>query len=208
MPSKRVLLVEGPDDEHVVKALCGRRSVGVLDGIYPLGGKDALLEALPVRIKESDIQSLGVMIDADSDLRSRWQAVRDRLLQAGYSHVPASPAADGTVLNPPANTLLPRVGIWVMPDNNAAGILEDFLQFLVPAQSALFRHVDQSVATIPEDEVRFSPLDRPKALIHTWLSWQDEPGKPLGQAITARYLDAEVPEADSFVAWLKRLFFA
>src|SRR5436190_24268592 len=29
-----------------------------------------------------------------------------------------------------------------------------------------------------------------KALIHTWLAWQEKPGRPLGLAITARYFDA------------------
>lgn len=204
---RRVLLVEGPDDEHVVKALCGRRSVGMLDQIAALGGKDALLEALPVRAKESDIHSLGVVIDADTDLAERWQAVRERFSRAGYEAFPGTPAAEGTVVEPPAGTLLPRVGVWLMPDNRTSGILEDFLACLVPAESRLFAHVTESVATIPAGERLFTELAQPQALIHTWLAWQKEPGKALGQSITARYLDANVPEADRFVDWLKRLFF-
>ncbi len=105
------------------------------------------------------------------------------------------------------NKLLPRVGVWVMPDNQTEGILEDFLRFLVPENSALFGHVESSVAEIPEGEVRFRPPDTPKAIIHTWLAWQREPGKPLGAAITARYLDPNVAKVDLLVAWLNRLFF-
>ena len=51
------------------------------------------------------------------------------------------------------------------------------------------------------------PLDEPKAVIHTWLAWQEEPGRPFGTAIKARFLDPSVPEVDVLTAWLKRLFF-
>jgi hypothetical protein len=54
--------------------------------------------------------------------------------------------------------------------------------------------VQSSVAAIPEAERRFGPLAEPKAIIHTWLAWQKEPGKPLGTAITARFLDPNVAE--------------
>jgi len=63
------------------------------------------------------------------------------------------------------------------------------------------------VAAIPADERRFSQLAQPKALIHTWLAWQEEPGKPLGTAITARYLDPDVAQVDVLVSWLNRLYF-
>jgi hypothetical protein len=71
----------------------------------------------------------------------------------------------------------------------------------------LFKHAKFSVTAIPEGERRFNAATEPKAIIHTWLAWQEEPGKPLGTAITARYLDPEVSEVDVLVSWLKRLFF-
>ncbi len=94
-----------------------------------------------------------------------------------------------------------------MPDNRSTGILEDFLALLVPAGSQLFEHVNKSVDGIPEPERRFKELDKPKALIHTWLAWQEEPGKPFGTAITAKFLDATMPQADLLVKWLRDLFF-
>jgi len=77
----------------------------------------------------------------------------------------------------------------------------------VPQGSRLFDHVESSVATIPEEERRFSEIAQPKAIIHTWLAWQSEPGKPLGTAITARFLDANVAQVDVLVDWLRKLFF-
>ena len=208
MAVKRTLLVEGPDDEHVLKHLCGNRGVPHLDDVKSHGGVEQLLDSFPVRLKASeDGDIVGVVIDADTDLASRWQALRDRLIRVGYEGVPESPAPDGTILDSPPGVLLPRVGIWIMPDNQTKGILEDFLRFLVPAGSRLFDHVGSSVATIPEGEVRFGQLAEPKAIIHTWLAWQEEPGKPLGTAITARFLDAGVAQVDVLVSWLNRLFF-
>jgi hypothetical protein len=207
MAGRNILLVEGKDDEHVLKHVCGTRDVQELDEIKEQGSVEKLLENFPVRLKESDVEALGVVIDADTDLAARWDSLRNRLILVEYENVPEDPAPDGTILDPPAGTLLPRVGIWIMPDNQSEGILENFLRFLVPAGSALFEHVESSVAAIPEGERRFTELAKPKAIIHTWLAWQEEPGKPLGTAITARYLDSGVAQVDDLVSWLNRLFF-
>jgi hypothetical protein len=208
MPDSKILLVEGPDDEHVLKHICGNRGIAHLDEVKPHGSVDTLLESIPVRLKASDDGDIvGVVIDADTDAGARWQSLRDRLIKVGYQDVPTDPTPDGTILDPPAQTPLPRVGIWIMPDNRTNGILEDFLRFLVPQGGVLFNHVQSSVTTIPEAARRFSPLAEPKAIIHTWLAWQEEPGKPLGTAITARFLDPSVPQVDVLVSWLKRLFF-
>jgi hypothetical protein len=208
MALKKILLVEGVDDEHVLKHVCGNRGVPPLDEVKNHGGVDRLLDSFPVRLKASgDGAIVGVVIDADTDVASRWRSLRDRLVGLGYEGVPDNPAPDGTIIDPPDKKLLPRVGIWLMPDNQSKGILEDFLRFLVPEGARLFEHVKSSVAAIPEGERRFSQLAEPKAVIHTWLAWQEEPGKPLGTAITARYLDPDVAQVDVLVSWLNRLFF-
>lgn len=97
---QRWLLVEGIDDEHVLKHLCGQRGVGKLDEIKPQGSVEQLLENFPVRLKESEIEILGVVLDADTDLEGRWDALKHRLKQAGYGGVPDHPAANGTILDP------------------------------------------------------------------------------------------------------------
>lgn len=209
MAIKRILLVEGPDDEHVLKHICGNRGILRLDEVKSLGGVETLLDSVPVRLKASeDGDIVGVVIDADTELGVRWQSLRDHLIRLGYAPVPENPVPDGTIIDPPVDLLLPRVGIWIMPDNQANGILEDFLRFLVPDGSKLFEHVVASVAGIPAEERRFSQLAESKALIHTWLAWQEEPGKPLGTAITARYLDPNIAQVDILVSWLQRLFFS
>lgn len=205
MGSRKILLVEGNDDEHVLKSICGRHKIPPLDEVKPHGSVEQLLESIPVRLKASEEGDVvGVVIDADTNVNSRWSSIRDRIRDAGYENVSGNPNPDGTILAPPDGTLLPRLGIWIMPDNSASGILEDFLRFLVPRPNRLFDHVRQSVTEIPEK--RFRDQDTPKAVIHTWLAWQREPGKPYGTAITAGFLDPNVSEAKVFASWLQRLF--
>lgn len=200
-------MVEGPDDEHVVKNVCGAHGLGRIDEVRPYGGKDSLLEGIEVRLKESEVEAVGILLDADADLSARWQSVRDRLIAAGFGSIPAAPPPEGLILEPPAGTLLPRVGVWLMPNNELPGILEDFLALLVPSGDALFERIKSCVEGIPKELVRFSVERKPKALIHAWLAVQEEPGRPLGQAVTARYLNSELPAAHAFVEWLRRLFF-
>ena len=207
MAGKKILLVEGVDDENVMKHVCGTRAVGKLDAIKGQGSVDKLLENFSVRLKESDIETLGVVIDADTDVAARWDGLKDRLSKAGYSNIPTVPVIEGTILEPPVGTLLPRFGVWIMPDNQSKGILEDFLRFLVPTTGeTLFNYASSCVDNIPAGEQRFKALYKTKALMHTWLAWQEEPGKPFGTAITARYLDSSLPQADILASWLKKLF--
>ena len=208
MAGWKILLVEGTDDEHVLKHICGNRGVAHLDEVKPHGSVDTLLESIPVRLKASeDGDIVGVVIDADTNVDGAGTRCEIDLSTWDTKMFRQTPAPDGTILDPPAGTLLPRVGIWIMPDNRTSGILEDFLRFLVPQEGHLFKHVQSSVATIPEGERRFSAVTEPKAIIHTWLAWQKEPGKPLGTAITARFLDPNVAQVDVLVSWLNRLFF-
>ena len=205
MASRKVLLVEGVDDEHVMKHICTNRGIPHLDEVKQHGNDKELLKAIPVRIKlseEGDV--VGIVIDADTDPSARWQSVRDRLVEVGYPYVPVTPDPNGTILNPPDGSFLPRAGVWIMPDNKTPGILEDFLDFLIPQSDALRAHARCSVDSLPEQ--RFKNKHRPKALIHTWLAWQKKPGKPYGTAITARFLDPDLPQADVLASWLERLF--
>ena len=37
MPGRKILLVEGKDDEHVLKHICGNRGIPELDSVEPIG---------------------------------------------------------------------------------------------------------------------------------------------------------------------------
>ena len=207
MANRNILLVEGPDDEHAIGQLCRRRGIRDFDEIRPHGGKDKLLKVISTNLalaEEGD--TFGIIIDADSDLASSWQSIRDRIVKSGYQGVLAEPGPEGTIIPGSDEHRLPRLGIWLMPDNQTRGILEDFLQFLVPQEHRdLLEYANNCVANLPMR--LFNDNDTTKAVMHTWLAWQSDPGKPYGTAINAKFLDPTVPEADVLVAWLKRLFF-
>ena len=206
--ARKIMLVEGTDDEHVIKHICGSYRISHLDEVSPQGGAAELIESIPNQLRDlhDNGDALGIVIDADDSPSARWQSLRDIFAQAGYPNVPRQPDQNGTILESPSGTVLPRAGVWIMPDNRTPGILEDFLRFLVPdRQSALFAHAERSVATVPER--LFTENDTPKAVIHTWLAWQEEPGKPYGTAIAAQFMDSQLPEAQLLASWIERLFY-
>jgi hypothetical protein len=212
MAATDVLLVEGPDDvyffahllEHHGIVLSERHrdepgKVKIVDG----GGYENLRSSIPVRLKGSDLRRLGIVVDADTDFAARWQSLRDVLSAVGYTSVPTAPLLDGTVIISPDR---PVVGVWLMPDNVRPGMLEDFARLLVPAGDPLLQRVDPCLQAIPASERRWSAIHHAKAEIHTWLAWQDEPGRPIGQAIAKKYLDADAPPARQIIDWVRRLF--
>ena len=109
------LLVEGKNDQHVIWALCEMHQIPeTFDVIVPgEGGLEAVLADIPARIDESGLQSLGVIVDADEVIETRWSRIRNRLREIGYN-VPIQPVQDGFIATLPDR---PRVGVWVMPDN-------------------------------------------------------------------------------------------
>ena len=93
-----------------------------------------------------------------------------------------------------------------MPDNHVPGMLENFLTFLVSDQDKLLPLVDQFLNGIPAEIRRCPEIRRPKSRIHSWLALQEHPGKPLGQAVTAKYLDAHTPIVKPFLDWITKMF--
>ncbi len=203
MAKARVLLVEGNDDKHAVLALITYHQFP--DEVFEIivnDGIDPLLKNLPTRLKEGGREVLGILVDADTDLQARWQSLHGILTQAGYS-LPQIPASGGTILREADK---PNIGIWLMPDNQLPGMLEDFAARLISPADPLWARAQSAVDEIPEAERRF-PVERTaKAKLHTWLAWQAEPGKPIGLAITTKYLDPNANQAQQFINWLQALF--
>ena len=132
-----------------------------------------MLDQIPIRLKESDIERLGIVLDADEDAESRWIQLRERLRQAGFNGAPDQPATNETVIdfrNEFGNLL--RLGVWIMPDNQLPGMLENFLGFLVPDGDAMLPHVDRFLEGIPQADRLFSDSAAPKARIHAYLAVQ------------------------------------
>ena len=214
MPERRVLLVEGKDDEHIVKHLC--KAHGIDPSLFEIhqpegaaeysdAGVERLLEQVPVRLN-SGVDRLAVILDADEDAGHRWNQLRDRLRDREFQGMPESPSGEGSVVEFDLETRSVRFGVWIMPNNSLPGMIEDFLVWLVPRQDRMLPHVDRFLDGIPIADRLFSPARLAKARIHTFLAVQETPGKPLGLAITFHYLDAKREDAVMpFLNWLRRV---
>ena len=199
----RMLLVEGQDDRHVIWALLKAHNVSETFKVEIAGGIEPLLESIPVRLKASNLEQFGVVLDADENIQARWEQLRSRLIDGGCEEVPEVPTQLGSVIQMKDGL---RVGAWLMPDNTLPGTLESFLAFLVPESDKLLPPVDRFLDGIPLED-RLCPNARlPKARIHAWLAIQEHPGKPMGQAITAKYIDTHRSVVAPFIDWIKAMF--
>lgn len=201
--AKGVIRVEGPDDKAVLVAMLQYLGVGGKIEVKDSGGINGLLAAVPVELKGSELGQLGIVVDADTDIGARWDALKSVLAKAGYAAVPALPEHGGTIIQEGER---PKVGIWIMPDNTSVGAVEDFVSALVPSGDTLWPLAATTVSHVITVERRFIPSYQPKAIMHTWLAWQAEPGRPMGQAITKRFLDPSLPNATTLCTWLRTLF--
>ena len=210
MPRPR-LHVEGQDDMHVVLHLLIRHGIdwnaAGVPAVEPHGGDAGVLGDMEATIDETvrftSGHSVGFVLDADSPIANRWAQVHDRLDRVGIE-APDYPPPGGFIGE--SERWKSRVGVWLMPDNVQDGKLEDFLQTLIREGDALIGHAQSATDRAKELGAEFTEPDRDKAVVHAWLAWQKEPGRPYGMAITARFFGHDSPEALAFVGWFKRLY--
>ena len=209
-----ILRVEGKDDGHVIRNLLKRHNIDQThveikwdeDTDENTGGRDKLLAGMRTAVRTSVDQSVGFVLDADGKPEDRWNAVRDRLEDVGLA-LPLKIPVGGFVGY--SVSFRARVGVWLMPDNRRSGALEEFLSDLVNNEdAALIQLAETSTTSAKERGATFPESKRLKAILHTWLAWQQRPGVPYGLAITARYFSHNSPAALAFVEWFSHVFAA
>lgn len=201
LPKSRVLLVEGQDDEHVVRHLLMRRQFTLDFDIENRKGVDPLLDSIGAELRAPGRQALGILVDADTDLPSRWDAVRTRL-SAESIELPGRPAAGGTTVTAAGK---PRVGVWLMPDNTSSGELEDFVVQMVPAGDPVWPMAQRYIDAIPEHHRKFSQQKTQRARLYAWLAAREDPRR-MGSAIGAHDLEVDGVLCRTFITWLQVLF--
>ena len=73
---KQKLLVEGNDDQHIVWALCQKYELPHNFDVIDATGITELIKQVPVRFKQADIETIGIIVDADTDIKSRWTSLK------------------------------------------------------------------------------------------------------------------------------------
>lgn len=209
------LIVEGSDGWALTQ-LCKSNALPLPEGytektigkfVLPAGGYGNIPRVVSATVQEAGITNIGIVVDADdSSPASRWTSLR-HLLEGSFSKAildAALPGPGGIVLQ---ETGRPTVGIWIMPDNQNKGYLEHFLGRLVDASDDLWQHANNTVTDlVGRDFCRFPSVREQKALLHTWLAWQEEPGRPFGTALEMGYLDATSNAVQPFLNWMQKTF--
>lgn len=202
------LLVEGKNDMHVVYALCKYFQVPENFDVVDCGSKEGVLAQLKLRLKDPlKNKVIGVVLDADTNINNSWASIESVLKQtSNYDSSKIVLNAGGSLIHA-INGDESSVGVWLMPDNKVNGMLEDFILCLAPVTDVLMHKAEETLVVLEKDKIhRYKDVHRSKAKIHTFLAWNDEPGLPMGSAITARVLDPSLGSAKIFVDWLERCF--
>lgn len=208
---RRKLLVEGEDDKRIIPELMEANGVQWEDSfknhlveIKASGGFSEILKpgVIEAESKSPGLESLGIILDADGDPVHRWKQVRKRCLHL-YPDLPDVLPESGTV----SGSTSPRFGVWMMPDNVTEGMMETFLLYLTPDQTdSLYSHAVDACDIAQTRGAPFKDAHRDKALIHTWLAWQDPPGQQLYRAVLQRILSPTAEYAQNFIRWFRDLY--
>lgn len=186
--------------------------------IQPCDGASPAIRDFTAKIKgfNSLEDSIGLVLDNDQGSNRVVQVKNaiDRIIQETSQRFRWKLDRDYEILTPggfiaePDNADTPRIGCWLMPDHQSYGMLETFLATLVPeTRRPLFDHAEKAAITAKKDfHAPYQGCHEDKAVMHTYLAWQDEPGKPFGLSFEQGSFDAQDTPAVLFVDWIKRLF--
>ena len=205
----KILLVEGVGDEGVITEILRAWDVPC-PVIINCKSVDGVFKELQMRLTNPSLyRTIGVVVDADTHPEGRLQRFAQIAEKTGRyaldERVPLR--ADGLLLEG-LDAEAARLGLWIMPDNQCHGMLEDFLaNMAAKVNPELMDEAEFALAHIEERGIQqYSAVHRPKAKMHTYLAWQKAPGSTLQTAIMKHYLDASAENVRPFVDWIKRLF--
>jgi hypothetical protein len=212
MEKGSVLITEGRDDLHVITSLCEILNIPEEFKIKDGEGFENIIKILPILFKfpnfgdSIDINRLGIVIDADADINSRWASITQILRDNNYD-LPLKPETSGIVTTNSSN-IIPVVGVWVMPDNKGKGMIEDFFRYFIPADDLLLPHINSTIDQLNSDPFSYIPQPRSKAEIRTWLAWQKKSESLMGYTLHNKkdQMNFDNDISRKFMNWLQRLF--
>lgn len=205
----KILLVEGSVDKGVIIEVLKAWDVPC-PFIRDCGSVDEVFKMLRLYLTNpGQYRTIGIIVDADTRPEGRMQRLAQIAVASGrYNLDERTPLQSEGLILDGLDADAARLGLWVMPDNQGHGMLEDFLAKLAAAVNPeLLDESEHAIAHVEERGIqKYTAVHRPKAKMHTYLAWQKEPGTTLPAAIMKHYLDAGSANARPFVEWIKRLF--
>ena len=206
----RLVLVEGNSDLQVVKTLRRYAKEQTQFRIEPTGGINLLLKNIPNNLQNSNfigkspMPALGYVVDADDDRLAIWKELKMRcqgesIPEQYRVYLPDGPDQEGTIVMRSQPRL--KVGVWVMPDNEHSGELEDFLASMVPCKDTDW-HLARKY--VNNSEHKFGKKVT-RAEVLSWIATRMHPGR-FDEAIKNGDLHTDGDLCQAFIAWLNRLF--
>ena len=199
--SDRVLLVEGENDKHVILQMCIRIPGMPEFCIIAKGDVETVLDSIANELRVDGRKAVGIVVDANDKVTKRWRAVTKRLRAVGID-APEQPERDGFCIE---GTRLPRVGIWLMPDNESMGELEDFVCSMLPDDDPVWPRSKSYIDGIPEVDRKFTAKKALRARVHAWLATRSRP-RLMGVAVHDGDLQINGELATRFSDWLRLVF--
>lgn len=153
--TRATLRVEGGNDIHTIMHLLIRHGIDydtktkigkdndAIPEIKSAGDIGQLIQSIGTTVKGS-YDTIGFMLDADTPIAKRWQTVRAELASVGIE-TPPDPQPSGFIIEH-AGIAQRTVGVWLMPDNQHDGNLENFLYTLIPEGNQLFAYAKSATA--------------------------------------------------------------
>lgn len=191
-----VLIGEGKDEENFFQALCDYCDINSVQ-VLGLGGKTKLRAFLLALVNTpgfTNIDSLGIARDADSDGAAAFQSVQDALRAANLP-IPSRPL-DVSGSNP-------RVSVMIIPGEDEIGALEDLCLSSVDGDVAL-PCVNQFFDCLKEEGVT-QGLHAAKARVQAFLSSRRVSGLRLGEAACKGYWPFDHTTFDNAKNFLKTI---
>jgi hypothetical protein len=222
--TNNVLLVEGKADRDFFKKICEAISFNPdiqvaspndLDS-NSRNGKQSVLKRTDILLKQfagletGNQKRLAIIVDADYKdenglgCEETVKQFSDKLNEHGFC-LDSTCITSGFIFK--HSDGLSDIGLWVMPNNQDEGMLEDWIKDCIhPKEQPMLNQVKSAIDALKPQ--KFKTIHRSKAEVATWLAWQKKPGHGLYWAAHSRnnLLDAGSSPYTELVDWLKRVY--
>ncbi len=216
--SQKILLVEGETDKSFFEEICKKLSLNTTVQVAPprdLGGthntKGGVLNHLKIllpQLEDGQLTNIAVIVDADyiehgSGGQKTVEQVSDVLESFDFTLKNSTSNQEGLLFK--HSDGLGDFGLWVMPNNNREGMLEDWIiECIKNDETALFQQATTAVQQLSSP--KFKTHLQAKAEVATWLAWQKTPGHGLYSVMKEGLLDENSVLYTKLGNWLKSIF--
>jgi hypothetical protein len=210
MPKNYLLITEGIHDKKLLIEIFKKNYLELpLNYLRILpekdedGGDTWALNNFKAAFYSSDqFDSIGLILDINNKgVESRYKSFMSHGPDKSFKF-PKAHKTTGTIIQ--SSESKQRIGLWLMPDNQNSGNIENFM--LCGLKQEIKQEVENCLDLLLKVNVaQFQPKYRSKAILSMFLAVQANPGEPPWTAFNMNYFE-ECETMKQFIAWCKELF--